>query len=120
MQEENSSTEDSEFGESLFPRNFIHALTKPEGHLDNEQYFLEENQNIVYLDASSTHDLEKLLYLHVISLQIKKVRGIVNFPHISMVHTDPETREHAKLNERFQKMLDSIKKERGHLFIKPS
>ena len=110
LMQENSSTEDSEFGESLFPRNFIHALTKPEGHLDNEQYFLEKNQNIVYLDASSTHDLEKLLYLHVISLQIKKVRGIVDFPHISMVHTDPETREHAKLNKQFQKMIDNIKK----------
>ena len=29
----------AEFGLPLYPRDFLHALPKPDGHLDNEYYF---------------------------------------------------------------------------------
>jgi hypothetical protein len=120
LMQENSSTVDSEFGLSLFPRNFIHSLPKPDGHLDNEQYFLMNNRNVINIDDPNRkreHSLQIFLYLHVISREIKLIRGISDYPHISLIHTDSETLEHKRVRKEMEKHIATVlKKSREHLF----
>lgn len=111
LMQENSSTEDSEFGLSLFPRNFIHSLPKPNDHLDNEQYFLTPNRNVVLLDDPAVkriHTTRNFLYLHVLSREIKFVRGISEYPHISLIHTDSETIEHKRMRKEMETQIENV------------
>ena len=111
LMQENSSTLDSEYGLSLFPRNFIHSLPKPKNHLDNEQYFLTPNKNVIILDNEDEkrrHTKRNFLFLHVLSREIKKIRKIHNHPHISLIHTDSETIEHKRVRKELEHEIESI------------
>lgn len=112
LMQENSSTEDSEYGLSLFPRNFIHALPKSRGHLDNEYYFLTGNNHLIDINqiiGERTPTIVDFVLLHVIVKEIKTLRGI-DFPHISMIHTDVGTKEHKKTLDNLKKIISRFSK----------
>ena len=112
LMQEDSSTEDSDFGLSLYPRNFIYSLPKPSGHMDNEQYFIEKNQNIVLLDSPHWGDKQPnilhLILLHVLCKEIKKYRGIGESPHITLIHTAQKTKEHKKVAKEINSNIKSL------------
>lgn len=114
--QEDSSTEDSQYGLSLYPRDFIFCLPQPENHRDNEYYFLEQNQNVRILD-DPTHEnyslvnFQHLILLHFVSYVIKKrLRGIEG-PHMSLIHTDILTREHRNVIDDIETARNSINNE---------
>ena len=98
LTQEDSSTEEDQYGLSLYPRNFIHCLSQPTNHIDNEYYFLQNNNNVKIYDEP-THpnytntNFTNLIYLHIASQLLKQIRNI-NIPHITLVHTDVSTQEH--------------------------
>jgi hypothetical protein len=112
LQQEDSSTEDDEYGLSLYPRNFIHCLTQPTNHIDNEYYFLEENDNVKIYDEPthqnySNTNFTNLIYLHVTSQLLKQIREI-NMPHITLVHTDISTQEHEAVINNINQIKNRI------------
>jgi len=117
LMQENSSTEESEYGLSLFPRNFIHALPKSDEHLDNENYFLTENYHLVNLEqqiGKRNPTMEDFVLLHVIVKEIKTLRDIA-YPHISMIHSDVGTKEHKDTIDNLKNILANFNK-RGREF----
>lgn len=114
--QEDSSTEESQFGLSLYPRNFIYCLPQPQYHRDNEYYFLEENENVRILD-DETHEkyspinFQNLILLHFISYIIKTQLRDIQGPHMTMVHTDILTREHREIRESIEDARNRINRE---------
>ena len=79
-----SSQIEDEYGLSLHPRDMLHALAKPRGHFDNEQYFLEQDcPNVIIKPEFADHSEEErdtmidLISRHILTNEIKKMRGIV-------------------------------------------
>jgi len=109
----------NEFGLPLFPRDFLHALPKPEGHLDNEYYFStppghEHVQIRTPPDSESQEEddlVSELLHRHLLTQIIKGVKGI-NQHHTTLVHTDITVQEHNRYVESFKGVLKQIREDR--------
>ena len=105
----------TEFGLPLFPRDFLHALPKPEGHLDNEYYFStpEGNDHIQIRTAPESESIEEeeliseLFHRHLLTQIIKQVKGL-NKHHTTLVHTDITVQEHNRYVESFNGILKQI------------
>lgn len=98
-----SSQVEDEYGLSLHPRDMLHALGKPRGHFDNEQYFLEQDcSNVMikpeFVDYSEEEQdaMRDLISRHILTNEIKKLRGINNH-HTTLIHTAVEVNEHRRI-----------------------
>ena len=107
---------ESEFGLPLFPRDFFHALPKPDGHLDNEFYFsTPSGHNHVVLKSSPESDTEEedelvreLLHRHLLTQIIKDIKGL-EIHHTTLVHTDVGVGEHHRYVENFNNQLNGMR-----------
>jgi hypothetical protein len=101
-------------GKSLAPRDFVHSLPKPLGHLDNEKYFLSENINVEFINdfvegSKEEYDIFRdLIIRHIISQVIKENRGIKGH-HTSLIHASIETNIHQRISERVREIIDDLK-----------
>lgn len=96
-------------GPSLFPRDMIHCLPKPDEHKDNEFFFngnakpyIEQFEIPCAGGGEERNHLRKLVILHVISRLLRKESGKESTPimtHTTMVHTDTEVDEHLRVAE---------------------
>ena len=113
-----SSSANSEFGLSLFPRDFFHALPKPTNHLDNEFYFATPpgHEHVAIRSPPETDDeqevvVRELIFRHLLTQIIKSVKGL-NIHHTTLVHTEVAVEEHQKFAELFRIQLNEIRLER--------
>ena len=118
-----SSTAESEFGLSLFPRDFFHALPKPNGHLDNEFYFASPpgHEHVVLRNPPESSEQEdsvvkELIMRHLLTQIVKSVKGM-NKHHTTLVHTDVAVEEHHKFAELFRIQLNEIRNKRNSSII---
>jgi len=96
-------------GPSLFPRDMIHCLPKPDGHKDNEFFFngdakpyIEQFEIPCAGGGDERKHLRNLVLLHVISKLLRKESGRESIPilaHTTMIHTDTEVDEHLRVAE---------------------
>ena len=98
-----SSQVEDEYGLSLHPRDMLHALGKPRGHFDNEQYFLEQDcSNVLIKPEFADYSEEEreamrdLVSRHILTNEIKKLRSI-NKHHTTLIHTAVEVDEHKRI-----------------------
>lgn len=114
----------SEFGLPLFPRDFLHALPKPDGHLDNEFYFStpQGHNHVVLRDPpdSGTEDeddlVRELLHRHLLTQIIKGIKGL-NIHHTTLVHTDIGVGEHYRYVDNFKKQLTTVRTDKNPMAI---
>jgi len=115
MHPEPKYLDDHNLGASLFPRDMIHCLPKPRGHMDNEYFFNDDAEPYIQqfeIPSSDSGDerkhLRNLLLLHVISKLLRSEKTKSDFKaHTTMIHTDVEIDEHIRVAEIIRK----IKKE---------
>jgi len=109
-----SSLVEDEYGLSLHPRDMLHALGKPRGHYDNEQYFLvPDSQNLIINPEFIEHSEEEretmrdLIYRHILTNEIKKLRGI-NKHHTTLIHTAVNVDEHKRIALIIRSLVDNF------------
>jgi hypothetical protein len=118
-----SATRDDEVGDyglPLFPRDFLHGLPKPMGHLDNEYYFsTPPGHNHVELRNSPEEDsveeeqlVSELFHRHLLTQIIKNLRGL-NIHHTTLVHTDIGVNEHHRFVEAFRAQIKGTREDRS-------
>jgi len=101
-----------DLGSSLFPRDMIHLLPRPEGHHDN-QFFFKANgkpyiceKDIPGIGSSEERQhLRELVILHVVSKILRECEGSVKH-HTTMIHTDTETDEHKRMGEILRDIIE--------------
>ena len=93
----------SENGLSLFPRDFLHSLTRADSHLDNQYYFAEPDcVNVITLqdfDGGSEQEnqlVEDAVYRHIFTDIVKLNRDIFAH-HTTLIHTSREVEEHRRV-----------------------
>lgn len=98
-----SSVVEDEYGLSLHPRDMLHALGKPRGHYDNEQYFLQPDAINVIIkpifheySEEENEEIKSLVARHILTNEIKKLRGL-NKHHTTLIHTAVEVEEHRRI-----------------------
>ena len=118
----------SELGLSLFPRDVIHCLPKPDGHYDNDFFFgkKEHQRQIVKFQtpeqdgAAERKHLRDLIHLHVVTkllresrLEAKNVENEKSTPennkiwkHSTMIHTEVETQAHYRMANLVSTILE--------------
>ena len=115
-------------GLSLFPRDMIHCLPKPDGHYDNEYFFGHEipRSQIVKFQtpdeggaAERTH-IRTLIHLHVLTKLLREIdvevklkeKGIQSTGdirirrHSTMIHTEVETQAHFRMSKLVSDILE--------------
>ena len=109
---------DSQFGLSLCPRDFLHALEKPDSHLDNEDYFTvpdSPNVTIIHEPNRDSHEeaelFRELIIRHLATDLIRKQRGFGDDSHTTLIHTDVETADHARIFEIVNSQIEEIKED---------
>ena len=109
-----SSVAEDEYGLSLHPRDMLHALGKPRGHYDNEQYFLQpDSTNVIirpeFIECSEEEwrAIKDLVSRHILTNEIKKLRGFNNH-HTTLIHTAVEVEEHRRITEIVRLILDDF------------
>jgi hypothetical protein len=112
--------EQSDYGLPLFPRDFLHGLPKPKGHLDNEYYFstppghthVELRQSPEVDSEEEEHLISELFHRHLLTQIIKNLREL-NIHHTTLVHTDISVSEHHRFVESFRAQLQEIKEDKS-------
>jgi hypothetical protein len=104
---------ESTHGLSLHPRDMLHALGKPLGHWDNEQYFLLDNcSNLITMPHVNIDEevfmFRELILRHILTKEIKKINGIIG-DHSSLVHTAVEVIEHQRVALIIRDQIDYLK-----------
>lgn len=120
LMDANLSEGEGEFGFPLFPRDFLHALPKPDGHLDNEFYFATPpgHRHVVLRvppEADSEDEdrlVSELFHRHLLTQVIKQHRGL-EMHHTTLVHTDISVDEHHRFVESFRSLLNQIREDRN-------
>ena len=104
----------NQYGLTLHPRDMLHALPKPDGHLDNEQYFLiQDSPHVLIRDPvdgfsdEEKHEMREILLRHVITSFIKRDRGIDGH-HTTLVHTDTERPEHKRIAQMMRNIIEDL------------
>jgi hypothetical protein len=99
----------SEYGEDLFPRNFIYALPEPEGYFGTRKIFSDELDKYFVVNIKSpliekkeiltnnnvTDDLFNAVYDFLIGIALRILRGDSNAPMSMMINLDHRV---AKMN----------------------
>ena len=95
----------NEYGPSLHPRDMIHALPKPEGHLDNEQYFMVQDSPhvlvrnpVIERSDEERSEIQKIVFRHILTSFLKRHRGIDGH-HTTLIHTDMGRPEHKRISQ---------------------
>jgi len=122
----NASNEYSvgDFGLPLFPRDFLHALPKPDGHLDNEFYFstpIGHNHVVIKqppeLDTDEEDKLvDDLFHRHLLTQILKRIKEI-DIHHTTLVHTDIGVLEHNRYVQCFTKLLKNIRGDKNSKLV---
>lgn len=118
--EKGMSDPPNQFGPSLHPRDMLHALPKPQGHLDNEQYFLGPNshvlvrEQVIDLSDEERREIKGVVLRHIITSFIKRSRGIDGH-HTTLIHTSTGRPDHKRIAELVRKIVHDIQDEgRSH------
>lgn len=120
LMDANLTEDEGEFGLPLFPRDFLHALPKPENHLDNEYYFATPpgHQHVV-LRVPPEPDTDKeeqivneLFHRHLLTQIIKDYRNL-DIHHTTLVHTDISVDEHHRFVESFRSLLKLVREDKN-------
>jgi len=123
MDENISQNEDGEddgaFGLPLYPRDFLHALPKPENHLDNEYYFATPpgHQHVVLRvppepdTDNEDQTVSELFHRHLLTQIIKQHRNL-DIHHTTLVHTDISVDEHHRFIQSFRSLLKLIREDK--------
>ena len=113
-----------EYGLSLFPRDMIHSLPKPEQHYDNAHFFKKNSPNIQRFESpepdssSEKAHIRMLILLHVLTKLIREQRkkasneegegGKKIKKHSTMIHTEIEKEQHLRTANLVSKLLDEL------------
>jgi len=119
LMDANLELSSSEFGLPLFPRDFLHALPKPEGHLDNEYYFAtpsgHRHVELRVPPEENTDDEDRLIselyHRHLLTQIMKELRNL-DMHHTTLVHTDIGVDEHYRFVESFRILQRELKEDR--------
>lgn len=118
----------NELGLSLFPRDVIHCLPKPDGHYDNDFFFGEEKhrRQIVNFQtpeeggAAERKHLRNLIHLHVVTKLLRESQREAKnredgkstpennkiWKHSTMIHTEVETQSHQRMANLVSTILE--------------
>jgi len=107
---------DSELGPSLFPRDMIHCLPKPDGHKDNEFFFSGNAEPYIEVFETPSQEsgyerkhLRDLVLLHVIAKLLRANKSEDDTPimvHTTMIHTDTALDEHLRIAEIIRPIVE--------------
>ncbi len=118
----------NQFGPSLFPRDMIHCLPKPDGHSDNEYFFSKRGEDHIVQYESPEPDssnerkhLKELIHLHVLAKlireQLLKAKHNENqwqkpdfekMKQSTMIHTEVETDQHLRVADLVSTIKDEL------------
>ena len=119
LMEPDPNLREQDLGYTLYPRDFIIALGKPQNHLDNYNYFVNPNDNVFprispAANSKSEEDgMRDLIYLHIGTFIIKKYFREIDSHHTTLIHTDVNTDEHIRFARLLNNLLESIKQMKG-------
>ena len=107
-------------GLPLYPRDFLHALPKPVGHLDNEFYFSTPiGHNHVVITKSPKPDTDDdlkvaddLFHRHLLTQILKRLKGL-DIHHTTLVHTDVEVSQHYRYVQCFNDLIKGIRSDKN-------
>ena len=119
LMDANLEESSAEFGLPLYPRDFLHALPKPDKHLDNEYYFATPpGHRHVELRVPPEGDTEnedrlisELYHRHLLTQIMKQMRNL-DMHHTTLVHTDIGVHEHHRFVESFRGLQRELKEDR--------
>jgi len=107
---------ESKLGPSLFPRDMIHCLPKPDGHKDNEFFFSGNAEPYIEVfetppigSGYETKHLRDLVLLHVISKLLRTNKSENKTPimaHTTMIHTATGLDEHLRIAESIRPIIE--------------
>lgn len=118
----------NQYGPSLFPRDMIHCLPKPDGHSDNEYFFSKKGEdNIVQYESpepdssNERKHLKELVHLHVLAKLIREQRlkvkhsenewkkpDLEKIKQSTMIHTEVETDQHLRVADLVSTIKDEL------------
>jgi hypothetical protein len=103
-------------GPSLFPRDMIHCLPKPDEHKDNEFFFNGNAEPYIEVFETPPQDsgyerkhLRNLVLLHIISKLLRANKNEDDKPimaHTTMIHTDTALDEHLRIAEIIRPIVE--------------
>jgi len=103
-------------GPTLHPRDMLQVLEKPDGHLDNEEYFLTpDSPNVVGVSESSAdsdeerRDLRKVILRHILTQLAKEMDGIEHH-HTTLVHTSIKVNHHRRIAELIRHIIHMMQR----------
>lgn len=105
----------SENGLSLFPRDFLHSLTRSDSHLDNQYYFAEPDcPNVITLqdfDGGSEQERQLVgdaICRHIFT-DIVKLNREISSHHTTLIHTSREVEEHRRVAGLAKDIIEQMK-----------
>jgi hypothetical protein len=122
-------SEHEDFGDDLYPRNFIHSLPEPRGYFgtrrifnDNlDEYFVKEIKDTksekkeLAEKGNITSDLVTAIYDFIIGIAIRSLRGQKEMPMSMMINVDHRVN---KMNRIGEVINDYLKILKNHIDVK--